>query len=284
MEQQKQENKVTVVAVTTSELTTSKGWREMLPIGSENYKDLVNARNWVQLMPQISPKNAVEAANLNVPTLRQVSLAKGEDKAATLVEIALLNIRALLNIGGNLRDEQMNAIAVEIVNDFPLLKISEIVFAIKQGIKGGYGKIYDRVDLAVISDWLRQYGAQKEDNRNPYTLNERAMPAEIAKNVAEVKSKIAEIYQKVQARHVKTNFENLAAFCEYRNSERGENWDYPSMKATAWSIWQNNRIERYLEAEYTRAEYIKYRRARLLVWINNNPTCTKAQVFEKIKE
>jgi hypothetical protein len=256
----------------------------MLPIGICDYKELVNARNWVQLMPQINPKNATEAANLNVPTLRQVSLAKGEDKAATLVEVALLNVRALLNIGGNLRDEQMYAIATEIVNDFPLLKISEIAFAIKQGIKGGYGKIYDRVDLAVISDWLRIYGAEKEDNRNPYQFDERSMPAEIAKNVDEVKAKIAEIYKNVQARHVKTKFQDLAAFCEYRNNERGENWDYPTMKATAWSIWQNNRIDRFLDAQYTRAEYIKYRRARLLIWINNNPTCNKKQVFNKIKE
>lgn len=77
---------------------------------------------------------------------------------AELIE-QIATITGMLNVGKNLSAPQIEILAGMIVDDLNCKELtpSEIAECLKEGIKGTWGKIYDRIDVAIVFEWLNAY-------------------------------------------------------------------------------------------------------------------------------
>ena len=80
---------------------------------------------------------------------------------AKTVEI-LEGIYIFCNIKRDIDPKGIMIIADEIIKDFWYLKIEELDYAIKNGMKGQYGKVLDRIDGNIIYSWLHGYEKSEE--------------------------------------------------------------------------------------------------------------------------
>jgi hypothetical protein len=100
-----------------------------------------------------------------------------EDNPAPIIgtlAILLNTAQGQLNIGKPMSMEQLEYTATDIITTYKhALTIDDIVICVKQGIRGYYGIVYDKLDAAVIHDWLAKYNAERkriihERNHNNY--------------------------------------------------------------------------------------------------------------------
>lgn len=61
------------------------------------------------------------------------------------------------NVGKAMTDMQTYDTAMLIVETYPMLNVADINFVFKQAKLGRFGKLYDRLDGAIILDWFEQY-------------------------------------------------------------------------------------------------------------------------------
>lgn len=77
---------------------------------------------------------------------------------ANIIE-QIATITGMLNVGKNLSAPQIEILAGMILEDANCKELtpSEIAECLKEGIKGSFGKIYDRIDVAIVFEWLNAY-------------------------------------------------------------------------------------------------------------------------------
>lgn len=92
--------------------------------------------------------------------------AKGSGMA--LVAILVSDLADTFNIGKNMSAAQVTDTAMLIVNDYPTLKIDDVAFCFTKAKKGLYGKVYDRLDSAIIFGWIEMFLADKDEQVEYY--------------------------------------------------------------------------------------------------------------------
>ncbi len=92
-------------------------------------------------------------------TGEQLSLLAKADKKALLKALSALitQLRQSLNVGKNLDTLQVYECASLLAEKYWYLRLEEFLYVFKQAKLGKYGKIYDRLDVQVISGWLHAY-------------------------------------------------------------------------------------------------------------------------------
>lgn len=100
---------------------------------------------------------------VNIPPIREL-LNQGQKKGLIEGLITILIVKAAhrLSVGNNLKPGQAEDIALNIINDYPLLSIDDINILLSNGTKGKYGEIY-RMDISVIYNWIRAYEEEKAE-------------------------------------------------------------------------------------------------------------------------
>ena len=68
-----------------------------------------------------------------------------------------------LNIGRNMNAQQVASCAEAIVEDMWRLKLDDIDLCFRNGLKGNYGQIYDRMDQMTIFGWLKEYEKERDN-------------------------------------------------------------------------------------------------------------------------
>lgn len=110
----------------------------------------------------IHPKTAVEAFNSNTHSI--VKLKKELDNEIVLnafLAFAVTELVESFNIGKTMNAMQV-AFAVETIKtDYYFLKIEELKFCFLEAKKGRYGTMYDRIDCAIICEWIEKYLTQR---------------------------------------------------------------------------------------------------------------------------
>jgi hypothetical protein len=127
-----------------------------------------------------APKTALEA--IQSPGFSIVNLKKeaGEDVLDGALELLVADLIESFNIGKTMNGMQAKFTAQAIKDDYYYLKLEEIKFVFSQAKKGKYGVMYDRIDCAVICEWLEKYVTDREDIL-------------IQKNVEQAKEKAKEV-------------------------------------------------------------------------------------------
>ena len=82
---------------------------------------------------------------------------QGELYIKGLLTIAVVDLVKFFNVGKTMGAEQVAQTVEFILSDFWMLKIDDIKLCFDNAKRGKYGKVYDRMDGAVILEWLQTH-------------------------------------------------------------------------------------------------------------------------------
>lgn len=68
-----------------------------------------------------------------------------------------------LNIGKNMSGQQVIDAAQILFEEFPQMKVNDVVYCFNKAKRGHYGIIYDRLDVHVILGWLHRFDADQAE-------------------------------------------------------------------------------------------------------------------------
>lgn len=94
------------------------------------------------------------------PPLRALARRRNDDAQGVTDELALLIswMNDQLNIKEKLTVDQIEMCAITIMQEYGhLLGMEDVAACFRQAMRGSYGQIYARLDVAVMLDWLDRY-------------------------------------------------------------------------------------------------------------------------------
>lgn len=119
------------------------------------------------------------------PPICDLEKVVGKNQIVRYVEFELVKMTALISVGSNLNDAQVQFIATQLVEFFFNESIADFKVCFQRGCMGQYGEIY-RMDGIVLRQWMEKYleekytvvelnwKKQKEDEKKPvYTVDGR---------------------------------------------------------------------------------------------------------------
>lgn len=109
-------------------------------------------------------------------------------------------IQRSLNLTQKMDDAQAMEAAISILDEFGDLTLDEIVLCFKEAKLGKYGKVYNRIDVQVISEWLQKY--RTSDERLTYFENRH-------KDIDTKQDLFADVTDEEAIKHIKALRENL---------------------------------------------------------------------------
>lgn len=112
---------------------------------------------------QVSSNPALQALSSSSVSLATVKKTNGEDAQLAVVVKLINQVVMSFNIGKNMNANQILDAAKEIISDYYFLKIEELKTCFEMGRKGKFGKVYDRVDLMILCEWLAKYDELRND-------------------------------------------------------------------------------------------------------------------------
>jgi hypothetical protein len=60
--------------------------------------------------------------------------------------------------------EELFRIAALIVNKYPFMYITDIIYGLQNGVLGNYGELYNKIDAASIIKWIKVIGNKRQDD------------------------------------------------------------------------------------------------------------------------
>lgn len=108
---------------------------------------------WNQVLPE-----SVEAAlKCETPTIGAVAFYMDRQDAIQVISEMISAVSVLMNVGKNIRSEQIAMISEMIYSEFRHLTIADFRAAMRMGALGKFGTSYDRLDVQVISEWCTKF-------------------------------------------------------------------------------------------------------------------------------
>lgn len=93
----------------------------------------------------------------DTPTVGGMAHYLGKDTAImVLTEIITANI-LLLNAGKNIEAFQIEPIAEILFDEYKTMTVSDWKTCMRMGVTGKLGKIFDRLDIEILSNWVKDY-------------------------------------------------------------------------------------------------------------------------------
>lgn len=97
--------------------------------------------------------------NLGAPTISDISKYDSSDQAIAVVGMIIEDRLKLRKTDNTLNAAQFAFLASDLVHEHPHITITELIYAITQGIRGRYGEIYNTIQIDTIYRWIDQYYA-----------------------------------------------------------------------------------------------------------------------------
>lgn len=111
----------------------------------------------------VNPQTIQDCFTAKTPSFGAVGHYVGQEPLRQMVREMLALATALLNVGKNLRQEQILPTVDFLLRQpgYKLFTVADFQLAIDRGIGGKYGSTYDRLDVTVICTWLDQYWEER---------------------------------------------------------------------------------------------------------------------------
>ena len=119
------------------------------------------------LLEKYSPKNCMlhsgkvktieEAINSKAPSIGKFQNQQGKQFTEGLITFWLLYLNKVLNLNKPMSEEQINLCSSMIVDEFYMLKISDLTLLFKKIISGQYGEFYERLSIDKVLTFFREY-------------------------------------------------------------------------------------------------------------------------------
>lgn len=93
----------------------------------------------------------------NIPQVSVLTNEVGETVLNALLTLAVTDLVNSFNVGKTMNDDQIVYVVETIKVDYYFIRIDELKYCFNQARKGRYGQIYDRIDAAIICQWIDKY-------------------------------------------------------------------------------------------------------------------------------
>lgn len=112
---------------------------------------------------QLQPRNLDDvfgAPELSLSALKNEITLMGVQAALTIM---IGNVVHFFNVGKTMDKQQVAITCNLIIEAFPYFKLEDLALCFKKAMLLEYGKLYDRIDGAVIIEWLRKYARSRDE-------------------------------------------------------------------------------------------------------------------------
>lgn len=106
------------------------------------------------------------------PSLGMLVKEWGENRARAVVVLLLEEVVSFFNASNTMEDTQVAFTTDMIIEEYPYFKVDDMKLALRNGMKGKYGEIYNRLDGSVIMGWLRKYNMERCARADTLSFNE----------------------------------------------------------------------------------------------------------------
>jgi hypothetical protein len=133
---------------------------------SSEAKEIADKERLIDVIKQeIAQKQEVLASVPKAEKIRDLIQVSAQEKEAVIEQLIILNVWLMtqLNLTQALTANQNEMIALTILDRFSSLSIEEVMICYKEAVAGKYGKIFNRIDVAVVSEWLSSFVQQKQN-------------------------------------------------------------------------------------------------------------------------
>lgn len=110
-----------------------------------------------KLWPSLKPKTLSDIAAAETPCISLITKHHGVDTARAIVIIALTDLATYFNVGNSFNGSQLAQTAELIIDKYYWLKPEDFKLCFNNAKTGAYGIAYNRIDGAVICEWLNKY-------------------------------------------------------------------------------------------------------------------------------
>lgn len=94
------------------------------------------------------------------PKVNELTKAIGLENVQLMIQFELINLAALMSVGGNLNKAQVPFIADQLIDLYPNESIADFKLCFQRGAIGLYGDI-QRLDGITIGGWMKRYLDEK---------------------------------------------------------------------------------------------------------------------------
>lgn len=128
-----------------------------------------------QYLTVIAPNSYEDVFNAPVVTIGKIDKDLGKTISRAIVAYLVSEVVEFFNVGKSMNDFQTATTVDLIIDSYSYFLIDDLKLCFKKALRGDYGKVYDRLDGAVILEWLRTYAseraqaAQLHESRNKLT-------------------------------------------------------------------------------------------------------------------
>ena len=123
------------------------------------------------LLEKYSPKNCMlysgkvktieQAMSSNAPSVASFQREHGRQFTEGLITFWLLYLNKVLNLNKPMSEEQINLCSGMVVEEFYMLKVSDLTLLFKRIISGQYGEFYERLSIDKILTFFRTYREER---------------------------------------------------------------------------------------------------------------------------
>lgn len=123
-----------------------KEWLKMLDSGN------------LKAVSELLPRKVTQVTK--EPPICDVIKITGQGAVVRFVEFELVKMSALVSVGNNISDLQVQFIATQLVEMFPNESLADFKLCFERGCIGQYGEIF-RMDGIVLRKWMERYLEEK---------------------------------------------------------------------------------------------------------------------------
>ena len=98
-----------------------------------------------------------DAMNTSTPSIAFLQRAKGKEFSEGLITFWLIYLNNILNLNKPMSEDQITLCAKMIVEEYYMLKISDLTLIFKRIISGQYGEFYERLSIDKVMTFFRTY-------------------------------------------------------------------------------------------------------------------------------
>lgn len=125
------------------------------------------------LLEKYSPKNCMlhagkiatveQALNSKAPSIASFQREQGREFTEGLITFWLLYLNNILNLNKPMSEEQINLCSSMVVEEFYMLKVSDLTLLFKRIVSGQYGEFYERLSIDKVLTFFREYLEERFD-------------------------------------------------------------------------------------------------------------------------
>ena len=152
-------------------------WQKLINEGKfDENAALSTMKNFPKVFDTLEIRDFDDVFNTNFSSLRRIKKYQGGEMVTLLIIKMITDLTASFNISPKLSPMQIRTVSQMILRQYHRFNIADFRLCFDNVLMGKYGKIYNRLDVSVILQWLKDYDEEQTEANtsqqvNKYKLN-----------------------------------------------------------------------------------------------------------------